>query len=233
MVLSSVAGRIIDSGEEYYTDSLSYPSPKLLNENFISGHLNFIREDDYIIPVVIRGRGIEEKAFALQLSETDMESNRVVINFISSWKKFQNYTFIEFSRLIYEDSADLKKLRDKIVIIGISDSQIAPFLQTTFDDQLPGMALHAFAIDNILNNRFINKNYYTLSAIALMLFIAGFVHFKNLTRKRKAFQYLFFTSIIILICFSLFAFLQMKIAVYVIGCAPNRRRAGGSGGEAG
>jgi transcriptional regulator with GAF, ATPase, and Fis domain len=213
VVLSSVAGKIIDSGKDFFTDSLSYPSPKLLNENFPSGHLNFIKEEELIIPLIVKSNGIEEKAFALQLSGFDAESRSIEINFISSWKRFINYTFIEFSELAYKQAAELEGLKDKIVIIGISDPQIAPTLQTPFDDQLPGMALHAFALDNILNSRFINSDYYVFSGIVLLLLVLGFVYFKNLTGKRKLFQYLFFTATVILICFVLFSILQLKIAV--------------------
>ncbi len=43
VVLSSVAGKITSSGDKFYTDSLSFPSPKLLDENLQTGHINFIR----------------------------------------------------------------------------------------------------------------------------------------------------------------------------------------------
>jgi transcriptional regulator with GAF, ATPase, and Fis domain/CHASE2 domain-containing sensor protein len=213
VVLSSVAGKIIDGGKDFFTDSLSYPSPKLLNENFPSGHLNYIKREELIIPLFVKSNGIEEKAFALQLSGFNEESGSIAINFISSWKRFSNFTFIEFSELAYKNSPELKKLKDKIVIIGISDPQIAPTLQTTFDDRLPGMALHAFALDNILNSRFINRDYYTVSGVVLLLLVVGFVYFKNSTGKRKAYQYLFFTLTVFLLYFILFSILYLKIAV--------------------
>jgi len=213
VVLSSVAGKIVDGEKDFYTDSLSYPSPKLLNENFPSGHLNYIKKEELIIPLYVKNNGIEEKAFALQLSGFNAEYRSIAINFISSWKRFSDYTFIEFSELAYKNASELEKLKDKIVIIGISDSQIAPTLQTPFDDQLPGMALHAFALDNILNSRFINPDYYTFSGILLLLLVVGFVYFKSSTGKRKLFQYLFFTATVILIYFILFSIMQIKIAV--------------------
>ena len=213
VVLSSVAGKIIDSGKAFFTDSLSYPSPKLLNENFPSGHLNYIKKEELIIPLFVKSKGIEEKAFALQLSGFNAESRSIAINFVSSWKRFKNYTFIKFSELAYKNSPELNTLNDKIVIIGISDPQIATTLQTPFDDQLPGMALHAFALDNILNSRFINPDYYTFSGIVLLILVVGFVYFKNATGKRELFQYLFFTATVLLIYFILFSILQIKIAV--------------------
>jgi transcriptional regulator with PAS, ATPase and Fis domain/CHASE2 domain-containing sensor protein len=213
VVLSSIGGRIIESVENFYTDSLSYPSPKLLNKNIPSGHINFIQVEDYKIPLVVKKDEIEEKAFALQLASINIETRDITINFISSWDKFKNYTFIEFSELAYKKSSELKILKDKIVIIGISDLQIAPTLQTAFDDQLPGMALHAFALDNLLNTRFINTNFYTLSGIVLFLLVFGFIYFNKFLSKRKLFQYLFFAGTVILISFILFSFLHIKIAI--------------------
>lgn len=214
VVLSSVAGKIIDAGKDFYTDSLSYPSPKLLNKNFMSGHLNFIKvEEEYLIPLIVKSNGIDEKAFSLQLSEFNAETKTIAINFISSWKKFSNYTFIEFSELAYENADELEKLRDKIVIIGISDLQISTSLETTFDDYLPGVAFHAFALDNILNSRFVNLDYYIFSGIVFLLLILGFVYYQDAYGRKKIFLYLFFASTIILICLILFSLFQIKIGV--------------------
>jgi transcriptional regulator with GAF, ATPase, and Fis domain/CHASE2 domain-containing sensor protein len=213
VILSSIAGRIIESEGNFYTDSLSFPSPKLLNETFPSGHLNFIKKEDYKIPLVVKKDEIEEKAFAMQLTSNNAETEVVTINFISSWEKFINYTFIEFSELAYNNSYKLKNLRDKVVIIGISDPQIAPTVQTAFDDQLPGMALHAFALDNLLNTRYINTDFYTLSGIILFLLVFGFIYFNKFFSKRILFQYLLFTGLVILLSFILFSFLHTKTAI--------------------
>ena len=40
------------SENKFYTDSLSFPSPKLLDENLQTGHINFISDYDYEIPLV-------------------------------------------------------------------------------------------------------------------------------------------------------------------------------------
>ena len=39
VVLSSLAGRIVEQNDNFYTDSLSFPSPKLLDENLLTGHI--------------------------------------------------------------------------------------------------------------------------------------------------------------------------------------------------
>ncbi|MBT8379128.1 MAG: sigma 54-interacting transcriptional regulator [Ignavibacteria bacterium] len=213
VVLSSVAGGIVESGKYFYTDSLSYPSPKLLNDNFPSGHLNFIKDDDYKIPLSVKSNGIEEKAFAFKLSDVNTEQKTITVNFIASWEKFEKYTFIEFSELAYQNSKELKRLKDKYVLIGISDSQIAPTLQTAFDNQLPGMALHAFALDNLLNTRFINSDYYLLSGVMFSIIILGFIYFRNSFGKKIFLKYLLFTLIVLIFSFVLYSFLHFKIAI--------------------
>ncbi len=213
VVLSSVAGNIIESGDNFYTDSLSYPSPKLLNENLPSGHLNYVKEEEYKIPLVVKNNGIEEKAFALQLAEKSFNQKTVAINFISSWKKIENYTFIQFSELAYKNSSRLKKLKNKIIIIGISNPQIAPTLQTAFDDKMPGTALHAFALDNLLNSRYLKTDYYSVSGILLVIFLLILLCITNRTKKRKFLQYAFFFAIVLASCFILFSYLHIKTAL--------------------
>ncbi|MBT8386840.1 MAG: CHASE2 domain-containing protein, partial [Ignavibacteria bacterium] len=60
VVLSSLAGGIIKHDDNFYTDSLSYPSPKLLNESFSTGHLNYIVDDGVVIPFEVINQGITE-----------------------------------------------------------------------------------------------------------------------------------------------------------------------------
>jgi hypothetical protein len=92
VVLSSLAGNVVESNGKFYTDSLSYPSPKLLNPNFLTGHLNYLRENGIAIPLVINNRGDLEKAFSYQLFGKDSE---VKSEFSSKYKnlpaKFHPY----------------------------------------------------------------------------------------------------------------------------------------------
>jgi hypothetical protein len=41
-------------GENYFTDSLSLPTPKLLDNKINTGHLNFLDTDGIIIPLEIK-----------------------------------------------------------------------------------------------------------------------------------------------------------------------------------
>ncbi len=170
LVLSSVAGDIKEINNQYITDSLSLPSPKLLNGNINSGHTNFIREYGIKIPLSIRYGNNSEKALSLVLFDKNIERPDIKINFISTWQKFTNYSFIEFLQKIQSNDPQLNLFKNKIVLIGISDRQLSSGISATFDDVIPGVALHAFALDNLINKRYILDEYYNYSIPVFIIF---------------------------------------------------------------
>ncbi len=204
VVLSSIAGSINRQNDIFKTDSLSYPSPKLINENIPTGHINFIQNNGVEIPLEIKNQNEIEKAFCIRLIGVSKDyPNKITINFSSSWNKFTNYSLVEFFQLVQANDARLSELKNKIVLIGISDPQLASVFKTNFDEQLPGVALHAFALDNLLNERYINDNYYESSKYLLSLIILLSVIF--LLNEKKIFSYytiFFFVSILLLFLLS-------------------------------
>ena len=213
VVLGSLAGKIIKSKNKFYTDSLSYPTSKLLNEDFLTGHLNYIRDDDIEIPVIVDNRDELEKSFSYQLFGDSIDINSVPVNFFSSWKKFKHCNLIEFFNLIQNNDPQLKTFKDKIVLIGISAPQIASTIQTAFDDQLPGVALHAFALDNLLNHRWLKKDLYIPSAIIFFLFLIGFVFIQPKLQSKLQFAYLIFFVSFLLITYLMFTLWNYKLAL--------------------
>jgi transcriptional regulator with PAS, ATPase and Fis domain/CHASE2 domain-containing sensor protein len=210
VVLSSLAGRITDVDNQFFTDSLSFPSPKILDENLVSGHINYIFENDFKIPLVVVNKDIQEKAFAYQISETPSKENYLIVNFISGWEKFRKYSALEFANRIYEGSPELNRFKNKIVIIGISDPQIAQTIQTPFDDQLPGVGLHAFVLDNLLNSRSIQDDCYLLSMILFPILLLGFIFLKNY--RRTITTYIVASIIILTILFITISEFYLKIS---------------------
>ncbi len=90
VVLGSVAGQIKLKSGKYVTDSLSLPTPELINEKITTGHLNFIEDNGIFIPLEINGLDKTEKAFSYQLSDVnEIHKNVMKVNFISSWKDFR------------------------------------------------------------------------------------------------------------------------------------------------
>jgi CHASE2 domain-containing sensor protein len=57
------------------------------------------------------------------------------------------------------------------VLIGVTDPQLSSFINTPFDNEMPGIALHAFALDNLLNTRYYNTSYILLSKIVFAIFV--------------------------------------------------------------
>ncbi len=218
VVLSSIAGRINEINNLYLTDSLSFPSPKLLNEEFLTGHLNYIRNSGYSIPLIIRNNDIREKAFSLQLAGIEYEAKSLEINFISRWAGFKKYSALEFTDLVFNKSSKLNKFKNKVVIIGISDPQIAVSIQTPFDDQLPGIALHAFALDNIINSRGINNSYYIFSILLFPILILAFIFYRSLFDKKVVLKYLLLGIFILTFSFLLVNLFYWKtsLALFVI-----------------
>ncbi len=132
-----------------------------------------------------------------------MDSNKnIKLNFISSWRKFQNYSLLEFFDMV-ENQADLANFKNKIVIIGVSDPQIAKTINSNFDDELPGVALHAFAVENLLQDRSINYNYLDISKYLFILFL---IAFSVLLLKSK--NQLFVGLFLIIIFYTLYSYLK-------------------------
>ncbi|MCZ6703636.1 MAG: sigma 54-interacting transcriptional regulator [Ignavibacteria bacterium] len=203
VVLSSLVGRIVEYDGKFYSDSLSYPSPKLLNEIFLTGHLNYIPDNGIIVPLLIDNRGEPEKAFSYQLFGKEIKEHPILLNFRSSWKKFKTYSLIEYFELVQKRSPTLNNLKNKTVLIGISDPQIASTIQTAFDDELPGVALHAFALDNLMNSRWINRDFYLISRILFVIILLGLILVQPKIKAKPVLFYLFSFGLFLLFTFIL------------------------------
>ena len=207
VVLGSTAGSIDHRNGRYYTDSLSYPTPKLLSNEIKTGHLNFSDENGLIIPFEIQSLTGTEKAFSFVIAGTKPNESEIELNLHSSWRNFKNYSLLEYFDLLQNKKDSLYFLKDKIIVIGISDMQLASSVSSAFDKQVPGVALHAFAVDNILNDRWFCSSYYSLSSIFFLLFLITFAFFL----KDKPVEKLIAVYISLLIVFLLISFIYLKI----------------------
>ena len=212
VVLSSLAGKITESNNKFFTDSLSYPSPKLLNNSFLSGHLNYITDVVIKVPLTIDNRGELEKAFAYQLFHKESNETAILINARSSWKNFKNYSLIEVFDLVRNNGTELKLLKDKTVLIGMSDPQFASIIKTPFDDTLPGVALHAFALDNLYNSSWQKTNLYITSGLLFALILIGLVIIQSVVRAKLFYIYMFTFGSFLIITFVLFIVLNYRLA---------------------
>ena len=221
VVLSSLAGSLEESDKLFITDSLSFPSPKLINDQIPTGHINFIRNNGIEIPLQITNRLLKEKAFSLSLIDAENGyPKKIKLNFVSHWNKFKNYSLVEFFQLVQEKDLELLKLKNKIVIVGISDPQLSSVFETTFDDQLPGVALHAFAAENLLNERYINDKYYQWSIYAFIaLIILLLIFLKDETRLFSFYTIIFSSSLLIFYILYRFLFIELAISFIILPLA--------------
>ena len=175
VVLSSIAEELNFNEDKYLATQIIYPGLKNENKQLSTGHINFIATDGIIIPLqLVNGDNIEYSFSNVLVDSTSLNSN-IKINFISSWKKFENYSLLDFFEMI-EHEDDLATFRNKIIIVGVSDPQIAKTIKTSFDNELPGIGLHAFAVENLLQNRSIDYQYLEASKylfILILLIIVG------------------------------------------------------------
>jgi transcriptional regulator with GAF, ATPase, and Fis domain/CHASE2 domain-containing sensor protein len=210
VVLSSVAGNVSEWKDYYLSDSLSYPSPKLLNESLITGHLNYLDEKGIKIPLTIKTANETEKAFSLMLSGIEDDRKEIYLNIFTDWKNFTNYSLLDFFDLFRNDIDSLSFLKDKIVLIGISDPQLAFSLSGNFGN-LPGAALHAFAGDNLINNRTINYNFYYISAVLFFIFFILLVFVSHSLTSRLIRIYLYSLIAFIILSLLLFNIFYIKL----------------------
>jgi len=213
VVLGSKSGKLTEINGQFYTDSLSYPTPKLLDDKLATGHLNYHVNDELIIPTEIIYNEIKEQSFSQKLSGLNRTIAAVPVNYISSWKKFENYTLTEYFTLIQTDHGMFQKFRDKIVIIGISDEQIAYTFNTPFDEIMPGVALHAFAVDNLLNSRFYKVEFYFYSALFFSIVVLMLLFFHHKKETKKFIYYLVYVLAFIIITFFIYTSLNIKLAL--------------------
>lgn len=221
VVLSSLAGSLEESDKLFITDSLSFPSPKLINDQIPTGHINFIRNNGIEIPLQITNRLLKEKAFSLSLIDAENGyPKKIKLNFVSHWNKFRNYSLVEFFQLVQEKDPELLKLKNKIVIVGISDPQLSSVFETTFDNQLPGVALHAFAAENLLNERYINDKYYQWSIYAFIaLIILLLIFLKDESRLFSFYTIIFSSSLLIFYIIYRFLFIELAISFIILPLA--------------
>lgn len=184
VVLASLAFETL-SGK----DSVAYPQPKIKDSNIKSGHINYRLSEDIEIPRLWN----EEKSFSSVITSSSIEEP-YSINVFSSWKSFYSINALEFLKLADDNNARLKRLSGKYVVIGVTDPSLAKTIKTNYEDDLPGVGIHAFAIDNLLNNRTVDHfaNYVATAAFVFLLTTLFFAE----NRLKFYYRYLLFVVVV-------------------------------------
>jgi len=178
VILSSIPINYSSKNDVLQSDEIEFPSLKGIDSTLTTGHLGLL--DEGRIPLQV----YNEKAFAAQLADTK-NTGVVKVNITSSWKKFHRYELLDFFSLVKQSSPELEQLRGKIILIGVSDEKFTKKLASPFDSFLPGIAFHAFAVSNILQNNAYNESLITASVFLHLLFLILFVFlFEQRIRQR-------------------------------------------------
>lgn len=186
------------------SDTIIYSQPKYEIPSLKTGHLNYIVSDGYYVPEYISVNGQIEKAFAVEIAGDDFTEgdDLLKVNFYNSWRKFQNYSLIEFFEVIENNPTEFK---NKFVLVGVSDPTIAKTVSTFYDKELPGVGFHAFVLDNIITRRSLNYKYSNLLSVLAVLSILMFVFLLRFgSPEMRIAIYLFFILISSFVLFNYF-----------------------------
>lgn len=172
VVLASLAGEIKYHEGRYYSDKIELPLQLKDGESIKTGFINYLDDGSLIIPLFIEAEGKQYNSFSIMLSSVEENNEQTLaLNINHSWKEYNSIGIVEFLKMCEEPDTTLAKLKNKTVIIGVTDPTIARTFKTYYDDQLPGIALHAFAVENINMNKGLNQQFLILSAIVFTIII--------------------------------------------------------------
>ncbi|MFA6596898.1 MAG: sigma 54-interacting transcriptional regulator [Ignavibacteriaceae bacterium] len=211
VVLSSVPGSIYTKNNIYHSEEMEYPSLKEIDTSLITGHLGLLK--DGVIPLQID----DEKSFAAQLTGSK-RTDEIKVNVTSSWKSFHQYELLEFFSLVKQSSPSLQQLRGKIILIGVSDEKFTKKLSSSFDTYLPGIAFHAFAVSNLLQNNWVKESLFSISILIHLLLLVLFVFLfeKKTAKSRYEIAALFIFILVIEFLFFSFFNYELHFASFVL-----------------
>ncbi len=200
--------------DSVFADSVDYPLIKEGSPEIKTGHLNYLENNLLRIPTTVYYKKGVEYSFSSALTEKlrhVTENNGIMyLNLHSSWKSYRRYSLLEIIEKVDNSSSELKLLKGKYILIGVSDPEHARSITSAFDVFLPGIGLEALALDNILNGNAINKRHGQLfDSIGLLIII--FISFFKIRYK--------LTLILAILVFLLFSFLLLNLFNIIINYA--------------
>jgi transcriptional regulator with GAF, ATPase, and Fis domain/CHASE2 domain-containing sensor protein len=213
VVLSSQINNLFYDGENTSADSLIYPQPKIENPDIQTGHLHYQEALGIFIPSSITLGNKVEYSFANSIAKIfgkELEPDQLLeLNFDTSWKNYKNYSLLQFFDLAERNDKQLSNLKDKFILVGVSDPSTAKFISSPYDEMLPGIGLHTIAVDNIINTKYLNSNYVLISAL-LFFSVFIFISYKEFANKDIT-CCIFALFACMLTSFIMFAYFQIEL----------------------
>ncbi len=215
IVLSSLSGPVEVKGDKFFSTSLEFPSLYNKDSSIITGHINYLESVNQRIPLLLNHNGNEENAFSYLLigkEKKQFNKNYISVNYIASSKKFRQLSLIDFFDLYADEKESLNFLADKIIIIGVTDNQTAQQVYSPFDGKIAGIYLHAFAADNMLNQRFLSDSNSTSIPVMFLILLIFFLFFPGKNKEKEKLYYdALFIAVLIISLYSLFAYAYYEI----------------------
>lgn len=212
VVLSCVAEDVQFKNNKYESSKINFPVVGEENKSTKIAHINFIEENGIIIPSQIHLVGRSINSFSQELYGINSNNINNKVNFFTDWENFKNYSLLEFFDKYQNNPQSLTDLKDKYIIVGVSDPLIGKSISVENNNELPGVALHAFALDNFFQDRFLKTSWFNISSYLFAL-ITLIIIWVNTKRKILLSIFLF----LLIVSFSLFAlsYIQLNYSVFV------------------
>lgn len=170
VILASIGDKLESEGDTWKSNNIDFPFVKDSVQNIKTGHINFLEDNNVVIPAQIIQDSIKEFSFA-EMLVGDNSYYDLNINFTSSWEFYKKYSLLQFFNLVENNRIELNDFSNKIILIGVTDPLISKSIKTKFDESLPGLAIHAFAVDNLINRSGLNTEYSDLSVFIFFLIV--------------------------------------------------------------
>jgi len=117
------------------------------------------------------GRGVKGEGDEIKVPIDSM--GRMFVNYAGDMMSFVNnrFSFYDVYKSIVsgEPIVPLSVFKDKVVLIGISDPVSSDICSTPFDNLFPGVAVHAMAVNTILQRKFLDEASSMLN-VAVLIF---------------------------------------------------------------
>jgi adenylate cyclase len=177
---AAMKGREVILAQEYHTAQDLMLSPAPAYSDVTRAVVNVFTDSDGIIrnvPAKVNGSPSMSFALATQYlgRPPSFDSDRLTVNYVGPPSSFRHYSASDVMN--GKISADVFK--DAIVLVGVSapdlhDDYVVPTSQGT---RMPGVEIHANALQTLLTKRFITPQPYLSLVIVIMIFaaIAGFM----------------------------------------------------------
>ena len=183
-------------GKRLTAENVLQPYPKLSMQAGAMGHINMVPDDDQIIrsiPQIIQYKDHHFPSFALQVTRKYFDigpkklqkspnglslrhleiptdtAYRMLIDYRTAEDSIRKYSFID----VFNNKIPDSEFRNKIVIIGVTATGVAPYYKTTLHNDLSAIEIAAYAIGNLVNQKFISRPGWAvaLEVMALLYFM--------------------------------------------------------------